>query len=147
LTYARGGQSALVTRRLAQSQDPVALHEALAGEGAPFFLRRSGGQSMILVDAALRLEARGLEATLVAQSEGGVLLLDGIAERLAAHVSGRDERELRFTFPRCMADDEQARASAPTPLDIIMSTWTPHCRPALPVTSRTSCSCLPKRRS
>ncbi|MDQ3079917.1 MAG: chorismate-binding protein [Pseudomonadota bacterium] len=119
MTYARGGQSALVTRRLAQSQDPVALHEALASESAPFFLRRSGGQALILVDAALRLEARGLEATLVAQSEGGALLLDGIAERLAAHVVARDERMLRFTFPRCVADDEEARAVAPTPLDIV----------------------------
>ena len=119
MTHARGGQTALVTRRLSQAQDPVALHEALAGDGAPLLFRRSGGRALIVVDAALRLEASGLEATLVAQSEGGSLLLDGIATRLEPYVVARDERVLRFEFPRCVADDEGARAAAPTPLDVV----------------------------
>ncbi len=119
MTHARGGQSALVTRRLAQPHDPVALHAALAGEGAPLLFRRSGGRALIVVEAALRLEARGLAATLVAQSEGGVLLLGGIATRLEAYVVAREERMLRFEFPRCTADDEAARSTAPTPLDAV----------------------------
>ena len=119
MTVARGGQTALVTRRLAQPQDPLALHEALASEGAPLLFRRSGGRALIVVEAALRLEASGLEATLVAQSEGGALLLEGIAARLEAYVVARDERVLRFEFPRCAADDEQSRAAAVTPLDVV----------------------------
>jgi len=116
---ARGGQTALVSRRLAQTQDPIALHEALAGEGAPLLFRRSGGRTLIVVDVALRLEASGLGATLVAQSEGGALLLDGIATRLEEYVVAREARSLTFEFPRCEADDEEARAAAPTPLDIV----------------------------
>ena len=119
MTHARQGQTALVSRRLAQTQDPVALHEALATDGAPLLFRRSGGRALILVDAALRFEAKGLEATLVAQSEGGTMLLDGIARRLGAFVVERDERRLKFSFPRCMADDEEARAAASTPLDVV----------------------------
>ncbi|MBA3730090.1 MAG: chorismate-binding protein [Sphingomonas sp.] len=119
MTRARDGQTALVTARLARAHDPVALHEALAGDGAPLLFRRSGGRALIVVDAALRLEASGLEARLVAQSEGGALLLDRIAARLEPHVIARDERVLRFEFPRCLADDEEARMAAPTPLDVV----------------------------
>ena len=119
MKLARSGEAGLVVRRLPGLHDPVALHAALAGEGAPLLFRRTGGRALILVDAALRLEASGLAARLSASSEGGELLLEAIAARLSDHVVDRGERALGFVFARCDASDEAARAAAPTPLDVI----------------------------
>lgn len=119
MIHPRGGQAGTVTRRLPGTHDPVALHAALAKDGAPLLFRRTGGRALILVDAALRLEASGQTARLEAESEGGALLLDAIAARLADHVVVRAERALSFAFPRCHADDEVARAAAATPLDVV----------------------------
>ncbi len=115
----RDGETGLVTRRLPGTHDPVALHAALAGEGAPLLFRRTGGRALIVIDPALRLEARGLDATLTASSEGGALLLDGIAARIGKHLIDRGERALRVRFARSEASEETARAAAPTPLDLI----------------------------
>ena len=68
MKLARSGEAALVTRRLAGRHDPVALHAALAGDGdTPLLFRRSGGRALILVDAALKLEASAQDATVEAQ--------------------------------------------------------------------------------
>ena len=119
MTPARGGESATVVRRLTTPRDPVALHAALAANGCPLLVRRTGGRALLVVDVALRLEANGLEARLVAESEGGMLMFDRIAARLEGYVVARAEREIRFVFPRCEDDAEDARAKAPTPLDIV----------------------------
>ncbi|MCY7398170.1 MAG: hypothetical protein LH466_04945, partial [Sphingomonas bacterium] len=112
MKLARGGETGLVTRRLPGTHDPVALHAALTAEGAPLLFRRTGGRALILVDSALRFEASGLDATLRASSEGGALLLDGIAVRLGEHLVARGERELSLRFVRSDASDETARAAA-----------------------------------
>jgi anthranilate synthase component 1 len=119
VTPARAGEAGLVSRRLDGVFDPVALHAALSADGAPFLLRRTGGRTLILVDAALRLEARGLDATLTAASEGGELLLPAIAGKLRDHLVGSEARALTFRFDRCAATDERARAAAPTPFDVL----------------------------
>ena len=119
MKLARHGETGLVTRRLPGTHDAVALHAALAAGGAPLLFRRTGGRALILVDPSLRLEASGLDATLTASSEGGAVLLDGIALRLGEHLVERGERELSFRFVRSAASDETARAAAPTPLDVL----------------------------
>ncbi len=119
MKLARNGETGLLTRRLPGTHNPVALHAALAAEGAPLLFRRTGGRALILVDCALRLEASGLDATLSASSEGGALLLETIAARLGEHLVTRTHRALRFRFARCAASEETARAAAPTPLDLI----------------------------
>jgi anthranilate synthase component 1 len=119
---ARTGETGLVSRRLPGRHDPVALHAALSGSGpAPLLFRRTGGRALILVDSALRLEATGLAATITATSEGGVLLLEMLAGRLAEHVEQRGERTLHLHYPRTDHFDEAARAAAPTPLDPLLA--------------------------
>ena len=119
MKLARGGQTGLVTRRLPGNHDPVALHAALAGEGAPLLFRRTHGRALILIESALRLEASGLNATVEAISESGALLLDSLATRLAPHLDGRSDRALHFRFTRNEANNEAERAVAPTPLDVL----------------------------
>ena len=120
MKLARVGETGLVSRRLPGCHDPVGLHAALAGSGAaPLLFRRTGGRALILVDSALRLEATGLSASITATSEGGVLLLDLLAVRLADHLQERGERTLHLDYPRSDHSDEAARAAAPTPLDAL----------------------------
>ena len=120
MKLARSGEAALVTRRLAGRHDPVALHAALAGDGdTPLLFRRSEGRALILVDAALKLEASAQTATVEALSEGGAILLDRLAVKLADHVRTRDGRILRLVFERCEHPDEAVRAAAPTALELL----------------------------
>ena len=119
MKFARTGQAALVTRRLTGKHDAVALHAALAAQGAPLILGRTGGRALILVDAALRLEATGGDAGVEALSEGGALLLERVGATLADRVIERGERALRLHFKRCDDPDDAVRAAAPTPLDVL----------------------------
>jgi len=120
---ARSGETGLVSRRLAGSHDPVALHAALAAEtgAAPLLFRRTGGRALILVDCALRLEASALDATITAHSEGGDLLLDRLATHHADHLFARDPRRAVLRFARCDHPDDLVRSAAPTPLDALRS--------------------------
>ena len=110
-----------MSRRLAGQHDPVQLHAALAAGGAPLLFRRTKGRAIILVDSAIRLEARGGTATIHALSEGGEILLGRLAVRFADRLVARDERSLRLDFVRCDDPDDAVRAAAPTALDVLRS--------------------------
>ena len=99
-----------LTRRLSGAHDPVTLHAALAARGgaAPMLFRRTGGKALILVDAALSIEAKGENARLTALSESGELLLEAIG-------GGRTE----FAFPRCDDPDEEKRMADPGALALL----------------------------
>ena len=116
---AKAGEAALVGRRLTRPYQPIDLFAALASHGAPMFIRRTGGWSLILVDAALRLEATKGDARIEALSEGGELLLDAIAARLADHLVDRSGRVATFRFIRSDDPDEEARAAGPSALDAL----------------------------
>lgn len=107
-----------MSRRLPGVHDPIQLH---AGLDAPMLFRRTAGRALILVDCAIRLEATGSNARLSATSEGGELLLDRIADLLADHVRYRGERHLELSFERSDDPDEEARAAAPSALDVLRS--------------------------
>ncbi len=121
MRLARGGESGLVSRRLAGCHDPVALHAALSAEGAPLLFRRTGGRALILVDSALRLEARALDATVAACSEGGQLLLDRLVARHSDQIMAHEPRHAALRFARCDHPDDLVRAAAATPLDALRS--------------------------
>ncbi|MEQ7873208.1 chorismate-binding protein [Sphingomonas sp. ASV193] len=108
------GETALLARRLAERFDSVELADRL---GAAFLFRRTGGAALILVDAALRLEAKGGEAVLTALSDGGEALLAPLAARLAANLVAREPRRLALRYDRCDDPDEAVRAAAPSALD------------------------------
>ncbi len=119
MKLARTGEAGLVTRRFAGRHDPVALHAALASDGAPLLFNRTGGRALILVDAALRLEASGGAAKVEAMSEGGAILLGRMADSFADHIAGHGEETLRLAFTRCENPDEAVRATALTALDAL----------------------------
>jgi anthranilate synthase component 1 len=110
---AAAGQAGLVTRRLSGIHDPV---ELLAKLGAPLLFRRTNGRSLILVDSAMRLEARQGEVRLTAASEGGAAMLARMADDFTGRVVDRVERELTLRFERCDVPDETVRERAPTAL-------------------------------
>lgn len=116
MSLPREGEVAVVSRRLSGIFDPVELAGRL---DAPFFFRRTGGRSLILVDSALALDAIGGDARIEARSEGGALLLDTIARRLGDALAGRGERHAAFRFERCDDPDERVRAAAPTALNLL----------------------------
>lgn len=101
-------------------RDPVELIAALAASGEPPFLfRRTRGRAILMVGHALSITAKGLEAKVEAVSEGGRILLPGIAARLAEFVTAQEASSLSLAFPRCTADDEEARLTHPGPFDIL----------------------------
>ena len=120
MTHASEREAGLVSRRLAGQHDPIALHAALAADGAASLLfRRTGGRALIVTDAALRLEATGGEARIEALSEGGALLIAPIAARMADNVTERGPRHVALRFERCDDPDEAVRAEAPSALDTL----------------------------
>lgn len=116
MTLAGQGEIATISRRLTGVFDPVELAGALE---SPFFFRRMGGKSLILVDTALSIEATGGAARAEAKSESGKLLLPLFAQMLADHVVDHDGRSVRLSFERCDDPDEAVRAAAPTALNLI----------------------------
>lgn len=114
------GEADLLTRRLAGVHDPVALFAALEAEGrATMLFRRTGGRALILVDAAVTLEATGGDAIFTATSEAGRMMLPVLAERLANHVADASNDGLACRFERSDDPDEAARAAAVTALDAL----------------------------
>ena len=110
------GEVATVSRRLQGRFDPVELAGKLE---SPFFFRRTGGRSLILVDAALTLSATGTEAKVSTTSENGRILLAEVVETLSAHLMAADDDTATFRFPRCDDPDEAVRAAAPTAFNLL----------------------------
>ncbi|MBW0143977.1 chorismate-binding protein [Sphingomicrobium clamense] len=110
-----------LTRRLPGAHDPVTLHAALTARGgmAPMLFRRTGGRALILVDAALRLEAKGEATTMTALSESGRLLADRIALACRSALSDVMGDVTQFAFPRCDDPDEEKRMADPGALALL----------------------------
>jgi len=110
------GEIAVVSRRLTGQFDPVELAGQLE---SPFFFRRMGGRSLILVDSALSIEATGGEARVDATSEAGRLVLARLADALGGHLLDRSDAAATFRFARCDDPDEAVRAAAPTAFNLL----------------------------
>ena len=120
-----GGSAKALTRRLYGAPDPLALYAALADRGRrsdTMLLETLAGPSLIMDQAALRIECRGREVDLVAlTASGGVLLrlvAGAFAHRLAAD-GGGEEGRLRLRFPAPSGDDAEARLLAASPFDVL----------------------------
>ncbi|WP_343344753.1 chorismate-binding protein [Sphingomicrobium sp. XHP0239] len=107
-------------RRLPGAHDPVALFAALQSEGRGRALfRRTGCTALILVDAALELEARARTARLRALSENGRAMLKTLATDDES-APGRCEGDaMTFAFERVDAMDDAERLRAASPLDLL----------------------------
>ena len=79
------GEALALHRRLTGSPDPLGLYAALTDNGRrrdTFLLERTVGPSLLMDQAAARIECDGHEVILAARSEGGRHGLGTVAARL-----------------------------------------------------------------
>jgi anthranilate synthase component 1 len=117
-----GGTAKALTRRLYRTPDRLALYAALSDRGRrpdTMLLETLAGPSLILDQAAVRVECRGREVRMIALTGGGRLVLKTI-ERSFAHASAeRTEDVLVLRFAAPSGDDAQARLLAASPFDVL----------------------------
>jgi anthranilate synthase component 1 len=116
-TVARG-----LTRRLSGKPDRLALYAALSDQGRradTLLLETLAGPTLIMDQAAVRIECRGLDVTLAALTAGGRTVLRGVAKSLPHRITASDEDGLALRFPEPEGDDSEARLLAATPFDVL----------------------------
>ncbi len=118
----RQGEALALQRRLSSSHDPVALYAALTDHGRrpdTCLLERSVGPSLLMVQAAVRIECRGREVILLALSANGDAVLATVARHLTERVETVGDHRLVLRFPDFAGDDAEARLLAPSPFDVL----------------------------
>jgi anthranilate synthase component 1 len=117
-----GGSGKALTRRLAGGPDRMALYAALTDGGRrsdTMLLETLAGPSLIMDQAAVRIECRGLAVTLDALTAGGRNVLRAVAASLAHRVESHSDERLALRFPAPEGDDAEARLLAATPFDAL----------------------------
>ena len=118
----REGEAIALQRRFPSSRDPLELYSALTDHGRrpdTCLLERSVGPSLLMDQAAVRIECRGPDVTLFALSTNGDILLATVARRLADRVETFGDRRLDLCFPAMVGDDAEKRLLAPSPFDVL----------------------------
>jgi anthranilate synthase component 1 len=121
------GSARALTRRLAAAPDRLALYAALSDGGGrcdTMLLETLAGPSLILEQAAARIECRGLQVTLTALGAGGPAVLRAAARGLPHRVDEQSERRLTLRFPSPEGDDAEARLLAASPFDALRAVTT-----------------------
>ncbi len=109
-------------RRLQGDPDRLALYASLSEGGRrtdTFLLERTVGPSLLMDEAAVRVECRGSEATLDALTANGSDALIAIAVRLPGYVTAQEKARLVLRFPPAAGDEAEARLLAPSPFDVL----------------------------
>src|SRR5205085_9225402 len=115
-----GGTARALTRRLSRTSDRLALYAALTDGGRrtdTLMIETLAGPSLIVEQAAVRIECRGQEATLTALTANGRNVLPAVATSLAHVVTEQAPSLLRLTFPRTKSEDAETGLLAPCPFD------------------------------
>lgn len=121
-TSLKSGEAQALQRRLDTQPDRLALYAALTDGGKrtdTFLLERSEGPSLLMDQAAVRIECRGRIATLQALTLGGQNVLRAVATRLASHVEADEADRLTLRFADLVGEDAEERLLAPSPLDAL----------------------------
>ena len=121
------GTARALTRRLDAAPDRLALYAALSDGGRrrdTMLIETLAGPSLILDQAAVRIECRGLEVTLAALGTGGPAVLDAVARGLPHRVVAEMPDRLTLRFPPPEGDDAEARLLAPSPFDALRAVTT-----------------------
>ena len=116
------GEAIALQRRIPSSRDPLELYAALTDHGRrpdTCLLERSVGPSLLMDQAAVRIECRGRCVTLLALSKNGDALLATVARRLPDRVETVGDRRLGLCFPAMVGDDAEERLMAPSPFDVL----------------------------
>lgn len=115
------GEALALQRRLSRSPDRLGLYAALSDNGRrpdTFLLERSVGPSLLMDQAALRVECHGHQALLTALSEGGRHVLSALAATLGKDLPAGSQ-ELTLDFPVPNGVDAQERLLAASPFDVL----------------------------
>jgi anthranilate synthase component 1 len=116
------GSAKALTRRLAGAADRLALYAALTDKGRrsdTLLLETLAGPSLIMDQAAVRVECRSLSVTLEALTAGGRAVLCAVAKSLPHRMGAAGEERLVLRFPPPEGDDAEARLLAPSPFDVL----------------------------
>ena len=116
------GEALALQRRLTSSPDRLALYAALTDNGTrrdTFLLERSTGPSLLLDQAAVRIECYGHEVIVAALSENGRNVIEALAGSLSERVKSRGDDTITFAFPPPTGVDAWERLTAPSPFDVL----------------------------
>jgi anthranilate synthase component 1 len=121
MTELATGTARAVTRRLSGPVDLLALYAQLSDRGRPdtLLFETAAGSSIILDQAAVRIECRGGEVVLDALSSGGQPVLDLVARNLAGQVTSAAADRLVLQYERSREVDAEKRLLAPSPFDVL----------------------------
>lgn len=123
----QSGQVASISQTVPYQADPLACYQQLAADSPYSLLLESAEidskdnlKSLMLIDAALRIECQGEQVSITAISENGALLLPFIAGQLAtrASISGNNPLLINFMRPDPLLD-EDSKLVAPHPFDVL----------------------------
>jgi anthranilate synthase component 1 len=109
-------------RHLSQEADPLDLYAALSDGGKrtdTLLLERSTGPSLLVDQAAVRIECRRESALLHALSPGGRNVLEAVADEMPDRIVERTDDSLALRFPRIASDDPSERLLAPSPFSVL----------------------------
>ncbi len=109
-----------LVRELALRTDPLALYVHLTGGRVDTMLfERPVATTLLLVEAAVRIECRGQEVSVTALDSEGPAVVAALAEAMPAQLVSRDEGSARFAYARIDATDPQERLMAASPFDVL----------------------------
>jgi anthranilate synthase component 1 len=121
-TDIRTGTAQALTRRLPRQVDLLALYAQLTGGGArpdTMLLETQAGASILLEQAAVRIECRGQLVTLEALTANGVAVLRLVEGVLAHAITGCMPGRLVLSFDRTGEVDAAKRLLAASPFDAL----------------------------
>jgi anthranilate synthase component I len=116
------GQATALTRSITTAATPQLLHLALTEGGNradTLLFERSGGPTLLMDRAAVRVECRGQRVVLTALSRNGSLAIEAVSRRLADRILSIEPGKATFEFPKASSDDLADRLTAPSPLDAL----------------------------
>jgi anthranilate synthase component 1 len=111
-----------LTRRLPRQADLLALYAQLTDGGMrpnTMLIETQAGASILLEQAAVRIECRGQDVTLDALTTNGAAVLRVVEGALADSVSGRLAGRLVLRFERAREVDAEKRLLATSPFDAL----------------------------
>jgi anthranilate synthase component 1 len=114
------GEARALTRRLSPGADMLSLYAELSANGTradTLLVETLAGPSLILDQAALRIECRGPIVSAAALTRSGALVLQAIERSLAPYLESKAPDRLSFRFPAASGLDAEARLLAPSPFD------------------------------
>jgi len=118
----RTGTAQALTRRLPRQVDLLALYAQLSEGGTrpdTMLLETRDGASILLEQAAVRIDCRGQEVVLDALTPNGTVVLRIVGDALEHAVDDRSPERLVLRFERTGEVDAEQRLLAPSPLDAL----------------------------